>query len=325
MTPSPAAVMLGEPMNRAVRTLEDHRAAVRERLLRSNHVRPGPGSVTWKVNRELIVIAGWGRAILLQLAHPAVAAAVHDHSGFRGSLGSSLRRLRSTVGAMLTIMFGDTDALVNAAAGINLIHDRVQGNVHEGTSGPYSAHDPGLQRWVHVTLVDSILRTYELLVGPLTPDERDQYCAEATIMEPLLAMPSNWLPRDAAQLDSYMREMLASGSLVFSPGNQSLARAVLYPPKWQVGWPAFRAVQLLTIGLLPAAVRQAYGFDWRPGDARAFTRWMRFLRALVRLLPPFARQWPMARRRVPIGQHVRVFDHPHHAADDTIRTAKARG
>ena len=71
---------------------------------------PGPSSVTWKINREVIVVAGWGRAILLQLAHPAVAAGVHGHSSFRGSLLSSVRRLQSTVDAMLSLTFGDDGA-----------------------------------------------------------------------------------------------------------------------------------------------------------------------------------------------------------------------
>ena len=106
-----------------------HRAAVRARLVRSDHVRAGADSVTWKINREMIVIAGWGRAILLQLAHPAVAAGVHGHSSFRGSLGASFRRLHSTVGAMLSLTFGDTERMVTAAAGINAIHDRVRGRV----------------------------------------------------------------------------------------------------------------------------------------------------------------------------------------------------
>ena len=69
--------------------LEHHRHAVRSRLRRSDVERAGPGSVTWTVNREIIVVAGWGRAILLQLAHPSVAAGVHHHSAFRGSLRAS--------------------------------------------------------------------------------------------------------------------------------------------------------------------------------------------------------------------------------------------
>ena len=80
----------------------------------------------------MIVVAGWGRAILLQLAHPAVAAGVHHHSSFRGSLRSSYRRFHSTVGAMLSLTFGDTEQMITAAAGINAIHDRVRGRVGPG-------------------------------------------------------------------------------------------------------------------------------------------------------------------------------------------------
>jgi len=279
-----------------------HHAAVRARLLRSRHPRTGPDSVSWKVNREMIVVAGWGRAILLQLAHPAVAAGVHQHSAFRGSLRASFRRLHATVGAMLALTFGDAEQMIATAAGINTVHDRVRGLVPPALEPPrtggeaYSAHDPALQRWVHATLLESIPLSYELLVGPLAPRERDRYCAEAAIMEPLLGMPDGWLPRDAAQLDSYMREMLAGGTLVVTDTSRALARAVLYPPHWRLAWPAFRAVQVLTIGSLPPSIRQAYGFDWHARDARAFARWTATLRTLRRLLPSIAREWPMARR-----------------------------
>ena len=276
--------------------LERHRAAISARLLRTDHLRAGPGSVTWQVNREIVVVAGWGRAILLQLAHPAVAAGVHHHSSFRGSLLASFRRLHSTIGAMLAMTFGDTEQMINAAARINRIHDRVRGPIPDGAGDAYSAHDPDLQRWVHATLIESIPLTYQLLVGPLTPDERDRYCTEAAIMEPLMGMPAGSLPRDTAQLDAYMREMLASGSLTVTNTSRSLARSLLYPPHWHLLWPAFRAMQLLTIGTLPPSIRDAYGFTWTARDARAFARWTGLLRA-SRILPRFTRQWPMARRR----------------------------
>ena len=273
--------------------LQHHRAAVRERLLRSDHVRPGPDSITWKINREMIVVTGWGRAVLLQLAHPAVAAGVHHHSSFRGSLLSSFRRLHSTVGAMVSLTFGDTEQMITTAAGINTIHDRVRGRAD---GGEYSAHDPDLQRWVHATLLESIPLTYELLVGPLTLGERDRYCSEAAIMEPLLGMPAGWLPRNWAQLDTYMREMLSGERILVTDTSRALARAVLYPPQWHVAWPAFRPLQLLTIGSLPPSIRLAYGFEWRAEHERAFARWTTLLRTSLRLLPPFAREWPMARR-----------------------------
>ena len=258
----------------------------------------GPESISWKVNREVIVIAGWGRAILLQLAHPAVAAGVHDHSSFRGSVLASFRRMQSTVRAMLALTFGDTEQMITAAATINAIHDGVSGRVREGEGEAYSAHDPDLQRWVHATLIESIPLTYELLVGPLSARERDRYCSEAAIMEPLLGMRAGWLPRDSAQLDAYMREMLAGGSIAVTDSNRALARAVLYPPHWYVAWPAFRAVQLLAIGSLPPSIRSAYGFEWRACDERALARWTGLLRRSLRLLPPIAREWPSARRQV---------------------------
>jgi uncharacterized protein (DUF2236 family) len=275
---------------------ERHRDAVRVRLLQSDFVRAGAGSITWTVNREVVVVAGWGRAILLQLAHPSVAAAVHGHSGFRGSLLASGGRLRSTVHAMLSLTFGDTEQVIDAAAGINAIHDRIHGHLGtDGAGGSYSAHDPDLQRWVHGTLLESIWLAYERLIGPLTLHERDRYCREAAIMEPLLGMPHGWLPRDSSELDAYMRDMVTDGRLVVTPTSQALARAVLYPPKWQLGWPTFRAMQLLTIGSLPASIRQAYGFEWGARDERALARWTAVIRSGVRLLPLVAREWPMAR------------------------------
>ena len=277
-------------------SLERHRAAIRARLLRADHVRVGPESITWKVNREVIVVAGWGRAILLQLAHRGVAAGVHNHSSFRGSILSTFRRLHSTVDAMLSLTFGDTEQMITAAAGINTIHDGVRG-VCEGAGEAYSAHDPDLQRWVHATLLESIPLTYELLIAPLTVRERDRYCSEATIMEPLLGMPAGWLPRDSGQLDAYMREMLAGRSIVVTDTSRALARAVLYPPRWYVAWPAFRATQLLAIGSLPPSIREAYGFEWHARDVRALARWTALLRTSLRLLPPLAREWPVARHR----------------------------
>lgn len=284
-------------------SLECHRSAVRTRLSRSEHVQAGPGSISWTLNREIVVVAGWGRAILLQLAHPSVAAGVHQHSTFRGSLRASLRRLHATVGAMLSITFGDTEAMITAAAGINAIHDRVRGRVpasppHQPAGGDgvvYSAHDPALQQWVHATLLDSIPLVYERLVGPLAPSDRDRYCAEALIMEPLLGIPPGRLPRHATELDTYMREMLASGTLVVTDTSRALARALLYPPNWHLMWPAFRVMQLLTIESLPSSIRDAYGFSWTPRDARALARWTMLIRVVRRLLPPLAREWPIAR------------------------------
>jgi uncharacterized protein (DUF2236 family) len=60
-------------------------------------------------------------------------------------------------------------------------------------------------------------------------------------------------------------------------------------------------MQLLTLGSLPASIREAYGFEWRARDERALARWTALLRTSLRLLPTLAREWPAARRREASG------------------------
>jgi uncharacterized protein (DUF2236 family) len=278
-----------------------HRTAVRDRLARAAIQHTGPASVTWKVNREIIVIAGWGRAILLQFAHPLVAAGVSAHSSFRGGLRSSFTRLTSTVGAMLSLTFGDEEDAIDTAAGINCIHDRVNGTLVSAAGvfpagQSYSAHDPELLTWVHATLLDSVPLVYELLIGPLTAAERDRYCLEAAVMEPLLDIPEGMLPRTVAANDRYMRDMMGSGRIVIGDTSRALARTLLFPPRATLVWPAFRALQIITIGLLPPRIRAEYGFAWGPREARAFSRWTAFLRMLHHASPRRVREWPAARQ-----------------------------
>jgi len=88
--------------------------------------------VSWKINREVaVVFFGWPAAILMQFAHPLVAAGVAQHSQFRAGVGTRVGRLRSTVDSMLALVFGDAAAAGAAAAKINRIHDRVNGRGEE--------------------------------------------------------------------------------------------------------------------------------------------------------------------------------------------------
>ena len=82
-------------------------------------------------------------------------------------------------------------------------------------------------------------------------------------MEPLLGMPAGWLPRDSAQLDTYMRRCSRPwGGRADHQAGHSRGE-VLYPPQWHAVWPAFRAMQLLTMGSLGPSIRRAYGYRVR--------------------------------------------------------------
>jgi uncharacterized protein (DUF2236 family) len=205
---------------------------------------------------------------------------------------------------MAALNFGDEEEAIAAAARINAIHDRVLGripaDVGEFPAGTlYSAHDPELLRWVHATLLDSMLLTYQRLVAPLGEEERDRYCAEAAVMEPLLDIPAGLLPRGTAELEAYAGDVLGDGRIAVTERSRALARAILFPPAWRLLWPAFRPMQLLTIGLLPPAVRQAYGFPWSGRDERALARWTAALRWAHRRMPAAVRHWRASRAFVP--------------------------
>ena len=140
-------------------------------------------------------------------------------------------------------------------------------------------HDPELLAWVHATLLDSILIAYETFVGPLTAEEKSEYCAEASVMTTRLGVPAGRLPMTATALDAEMRAMYASGDLCIGPAARELSAALLAPPIGPAS-PVFGLVRVLTTGLLPPEIRQAYGFDWTSARDRQWRRLARVVRGL---------------------------------------------
>ena len=261
--------------------------------------RAGIGSPGWRLQRELVLLAAWGPAILLQIAHPLVARGIADHSTFRE--GQRLNRFFRTVEAMLQLSFGTEDEARAAAARINAIHDRVHGELADGAGTfargtPYSAHDPALLAWVHATLLVMNMRVYELYVRPLSRDDRDRYCAEATAIENYLDIPSGWLPRSAQELDDYLATMFSSGAIAVTEVARSLARSIVYPPAPLVARPVLALVRLVTIGLLPPAIRKDYGFSWSARRQAVLRVSAGCLRRVLPVTPPILRYWPAARR-----------------------------
>jgi uncharacterized protein (DUF2236 family) len=122
-------------------------------------------SITRRVNRENVLLLGGGRALLMQLAHPLVAQGVDEHSDFRSH---PIRRLRRTIRMTMAMVFGDHDTAMSAARSVNRAHAAVRGP-------EYEALDPDLLLWVHATLVDSALVTYETFVKRLSVVDRETF------------------------------------------------------------------------------------------------------------------------------------------------------
>jgi uncharacterized protein (DUF2236 family) len=237
--------------------------------------------VSWKVDREAALLLGGGRALLLQLAHPRVAQGVGDHSDYRAH---AFRRLNRTLELSLALVFGTATEARAAAAQINHRHAAVRGN-------GYSALDPQLLLWVHSTLIDSTITTYETFIGPLPGAEWARYYQEAKRTGMLLGIPARHFPPHLREFERYMERMLEHG-LEVGPLAQDLARHVLRPLPARAFWP----VEAVTAGLLPAVLRSAYGLPWGVAERSAFELSRRLLPRLIPVLPPRLRYVPAARQ-----------------------------
>jgi uncharacterized protein (DUF2236 family) len=257
--------------------------------------------VSRRIHAERLVLLGWSRAILLQLAHPLMAAAVGAHSSFRGGPMAAANRLRHTVGAMLDLTFGDEATHARALAGIRAIHDRVNGRLStavgpfpQGT--PYSANDPDLLLWVHVTLLESVVLAHEAFVHPLEATDRDAYCVESAPVAVSLGARAGDVPTTWPALVERVRAVAASGVLCVGADARTLAHAVLAPPLSGAIWPIAWLNQQFTISTLPDEVRRQYGFDQPAWQAARLHRAARIVRGVRRVTPKAIAHWGRSRR-----------------------------
>jgi uncharacterized protein (DUF2236 family) len=265
----------------------------------------GPESRVWTVARERTLLTGGPAALLLQIAHPLVAAGVAGHSGFRED---PFRRLRATLDATLRVSFGDREQAEAAAARVRLTHRRIRGTLPAATGRypagtPYDASDPDLALWVHATLIWTSLRVYGRFVRPLSAAECDRHYQETKPFALLFGVDADRMPSSWTAFEGYVERTLARDVAVGSTAS-ALAATILRPPLPLVlgfGPPVARRV---TAGLLPPRLREAFGLPWGRVERAAATSVAATSRATVRRLPPGLRFWPhyrVALRRVGSG------------------------
>ena len=154
-------------------------------MTRGDAGRYGPDSEAWRLNRESMLLLGAGpRALLLQLAHPSVAAGVAEHSDFRAD---PWKRLAGTLRSYLTIVYGTTAAANGEIRRLNTMHRGIVGT-------GYSARDPALSMWVHATLVDSTIAAYHAWLEPLSRARRETFYAETLPIGRAFGVPEELLP-----------------------------------------------------------------------------------------------------------------------------------
>jgi uncharacterized protein (DUF2236 family) len=250
----------------------------------------GPGSLIWRVNRENVLLLGGGRALILQVAHPLVAAGVAQHSNYRGDPWGRLYR---TLDITTRIIFGPTPVAEEAAGHLWRVHGRVHGVSPEGV--PYDARDPALLMWVHATLVDTALLVYRRYVGPLTIRELRRYYDEALLLGETFGIPRERQPATYADFNEYFLSMIEGDALVVTDTLRDVVDATLSLGLPRPARPLVGPLNLATVGMLPPELRAELGLAWGPARERLLGASQALLRSLLPLLPGLLREVPPAR------------------------------
>jgi uncharacterized protein (DUF2236 family) len=260
------------------------------------------GSMIHRINQEALSLLGGGCAILLQLAHPAIAAGVAQHSYFQSD---PLTRLLRTLEFIHTLVFGSRTQTQQTLRQFHAMHARINGHLPEaagrfpeGTA--YDARDPELKLWVYATLVEASLLAYERFVEPLTLDQRRRYYADTQEIARQLAIPNQLLPPTLEDFEQYMATMLASDTLAVPEATRRLGRNALVPRN--VGLiPAITARLLffVTAGLLSERLREAYGLKWGKPQQLLLEALGRTTKLLRPWMPVWVWQNPLLEGRLP--------------------------
>jgi uncharacterized protein (DUF2236 family) len=255
----------------------------------------GPESLTWRINRENVLVLGGGRALILQVAHPLVAAGVAQHSNYRKDPWGRLFR---TLDRTTAIVFGSPEEAEDAAGAVWNLHGKVEGESDRGV--PYRARDPKLLMWVHATLVDTSLLVYDRYVDRLSIVDRERYYEEQKALAEAFGCPRSEQPETYMEFNDYFATMLedeievtdVTRDVLDSIQNPELPYASVTRP---LAWPLFEPVRMLTASLLPERLRRELGLSARRLEGPVLAAQARLLRAGLPLVPGLVREFPRAR------------------------------
>jgi uncharacterized protein (DUF2236 family) len=268
-----------------------------------------------RIGAEPAMWLGAQRALLLQLAHPEVAAAVDAHSHFRQQ---PHRRLWATADAMVLLVWGAESERYAARGRISTIHDRIHGTLPEETppwhqGDAYDAHDFEAQRWVWATLVDTSELIHRRYIGPLGSQQGalfDDWRGFAMAF----GIPSDLLPVDHTEFDRYWADMVRT--VAVSDTARRVAQAVFTPPM-RLAPTALKDLGAgLALELLPHQVRLQYDERVLPATLARTARFDAWLARNYRMLPEARRSVPsayLAGRRLlaPLGRSLTAALDPH--------------
>jgi uncharacterized protein (DUF2236 family) len=242
----------------------------------------GPDSVSWNVHKEVTVLFGGARALLMQAAHPLVVAGANQTAMYERN---PWKRLQRTLILTYTMTFGTKAEADGAAEKINEVHTRING-VDPITGKRYDALDPELLLYVHACLVDSALLFERLTVGKLDEASRQRFHEEQMLAAELCLVPREMIPPTVPALSAWLADFEDRGDLMVTEGARKVLNLFLDPPEEAEWRPILRGVSRLAYGTLPPGIREMYGLPFGPVKGAAMSATFPLIRATRPLLPP---------------------------------------
>jgi uncharacterized protein (DUF2236 family) len=262
----------------------------------------GPESMTWRIGRENALAAlGGARALILQVAHPLVAAGVGENSNYRKEPWDRLFR---TLDAVTAIVFGTPEEAEEAARRVWTVHRKVRGELKqvEGSfpaGTPYDARDPGLALWVHATLFDTQVLVYDRYVKRLSIAEREAFYEEQKLFAEMFGVPRERQPETYGDFNEYFADVVEHELAVTDTLRDVVDATLVNPPlpaaARPLRRPAVEALKLQTANSLPPRLRDELGLTWGPRRERLMRAAEPLLRGLLPLTPKLIRDFPRAR------------------------------
>ena len=258
----------------------------------------GPDSLTWRYLGDARGVLLAQRAGVLQAMHPAIGAALIDHSDV---LDNPLQRLLRSAGPILGVVYDD-DA-ESTARWVRDQHPPIRGRDTRGRR--YHALDPATYYWAHATFFEAQITTQELFGKPLTTAEKQQLYAESVTWYRRYGLTMSPVPPDYAAFERYWQSTLENVLEATPIALGAVQTAHRLPaPSPEINGPAWATVRpligfaapWLVRGTLPQQAREILNVTWGRADEVA----LRTLRTLVAAawptVPPAMRRLPRARR-----------------------------
>ena len=252
----------------------------------------GPNSMMWEINKEITVLFGGARALLMHAAHPLIAAGARQTSFYQRD---PWKRLIRTLSLQNSVTFGTRQEADDSATRINRLHEVIKGeDVVSG--GYYDALDHEQLLWVHACLQLSSIYFYEKTVRKLTDVEKNKYHEENMLAAKLVLINTKVMPNSHKELKTWVIEKSKSKDYLMmtdvAKDVQDIISGGPVPKHIKPIWPF---ISFIAFHTLPDEFKTIYGIKTTKLKSVILNFNLNFLKFTRPFLPPFFRLIPPAR------------------------------